>query len=353
VTRPKPTAPQNWREAIDIDALISWMDQQGLGSGPIQGPQELSGGTQNILLRFDRGNRSFVLRRPPNHPYRDGSKTIDREARMLAALADTDVPHAKLIAACDDHGVLGASFYLMEPINGFNANGDLPSPHADDPAIRQQMGYAMVDALLALGRVDFVANGVQDMGNYENFLERQVPRWWSQLESYSKYEGWPGVNSLQGIKQVSHWLEDNLPQTFTPGIMHGDYHLSNVMFSHNGPELVAIVDWELTTIGDPLIDLGWLIATWPDSTEHKPGDIGATPWDGFADRQALVDHYARHTSREMAHITWYGVFACYKMAILLEGTHARACAGKAPVVLGDWLHASATGLISRALVWIR
>lgn len=342
----------SWKEAVDIEALAKWMDHQGLESGPIYDIIELTGGTQNILLRFKRGRRTFVLRRPPNHPRMDSSKTIERESRMLEALTDTQVPHAQLIAACNDRTVLGASFYLMEPIEGFNANGPLPEPHASSLAMRRQMGFSLVDALLTLGSVDYKAAGVADLGKLENFLERQVPRWQSQLAGYADYEGWPGTNSLKSIDAIANWLEENRPVTFTPGIMHGDFHLANVMYNPNGPEVAAIVDWELTTIGDPLIDLGWLMATWPDSEQHRPGDIAATPWQGFPTRAELLDHYAKYTERDMSAIDWYGVFACYKMAILLEGTYARSCAGKASKETGQRLHKSALGLIDKALRWI-
>lgn len=129
------------------------------------------------------------------------------------------------------------------------------------------MGLSMADALAKLGAVDHVAVGLADFGKPEGFLERQVPRWLSELESYSQYDGYPGPQ-IPGIDQVSAWLEQHRPAHWTPGIMHGDYHAANVMFSRTGPEVVAIVDWEMCTIGDPLLDLGWLLATWrqPDGS---------------------------------------------------------------------------------------
>ncbi|MEQ8612157.1 MAG: phosphotransferase, partial [Parvibaculaceae bacterium] len=120
------------------------------------------------------------------------------------------------------------------------------------------------------------------------------------------------------------------------------------MYRHDGPELAAIVDWELTTIGDPLLDLGWLMATWPEDGA-RAGAVGVEPWDGFPKVDELVAHYAARTTRDMSHIGWYAVLACYKLGIILEGTHARACAGKAPKETGDMLHASTVGLFERAL----
>ncbi len=341
---------ESWRDLVDLDRLVQWMDVQGIGSGPLENIEQLAGGTQNILLRFTRGARAFVLRRPPRHPKMNGSGTMRREARMLAALAGTDVPHPRLIAACDGEDVLGVAFYLMEPIDGFNVTMGMPALHGGDPAIRHKMGLALADGAAALGRVDHVAVGLADFGKAEGYLERQVARWRSQLESYSEYQGWAGPSEIPGIEEVATWLDDNRPASFTPGIIHGDYHLANVMYRKDGPELAAIVDWELTTIGDPLIDLGWLMATWPDEEGGRPGSpVIVQPWSGFPKIGELVARYAQGSSRDLSAIGWYGVLACYKLGIILEGSNARASVGKAPKEIGDRLHATTIGLFQRGL----
>jgi aminoglycoside phosphotransferase (APT) family kinase protein len=328
------------------------MDEQGLRGGPIEAPTALVGGTQNILLRFQRGGRDFVLRRPPLHPRMNGSETMRREARMLKALADTDVPHPRLIAACPTEDVLGAAFYLMEPIEGFNPTIGLPPLHTGDPTLRHRMGLAMVDGIAALGRLDHVAAGLSDFGKIEGFLDRQVGRWQAQLVGYREYEGWPGPAGIEGIAEVGAWLTTHQPCRFTPGIIHGDYHLSNVLFRHDSAELAAIMDWELTTIGDPLLDLGWLLATWPDPTGKRAGVVGMHPCDGLPTTDELVARYATLTTRDLSAIKWYAVLACYKLGIILEGTYARAFAGKAGKETGERLHASTIGLFERALGWI-
>ena len=161
------------------------MSQQGLGDGPLEDVSKISGGTQNIMLRFTRSGRPYVLRRGPKHLRPRSNVVIMRETQVLAALAGTDVPHPHLIASCDDPSVLGdAVFYLMEPIDGFNAGEELPALHAGDPAVRFRMGLSMADALAKLGAVDYLAVGLGDFGKPEGFLERQVPRWLSELESY-------------------------------------------------------------------------------------------------------------------------------------------------------------------------
>ncbi|MFZ1161827.1 phosphotransferase family protein [Mycobacterium sp.] len=322
------------------------MSQQGLGDGPLEQVSPITGGTQNIMLRFTRSGRPYVLRRGPKHLRPRSNVVIMRETQVLAALAGTDVPHPHLIARCDDPAVLGdAVFYLMEPIDGFNAGQELPELHAADPAVRFKMGLSMADALAKLGAVDHGAVGLSDYGKPDGFLERQVPRWLSELESYKEFENYPGPD-IPGVDDVARWLEQGRPAQWSPGIMHGDYHAANVMFSRTGPEVVAIVDWEMSTIGDPLLDLGWLLATWGQSAA-----FGGTLFDkgGLAATSDLVEQYARNTTRDLSHITWYTVLACFKLGIVLEGTLARASAGKAPQEVGDLLHEATVRLFEQAL----
>ena len=341
---------QSWQSAVDLGRLAEWMDAQGLEAGAITDAAALTGGTQNILLRFRRGEREFVLRRPPAHRRLDGNTTIAREARVLGALAGSGVPHPRLIAACNDASVLGVAFYLMAPVTGFNPSGrPLPALHASDPALRRRMGLALVDALLELGAIDPDRAGLSDFGKPQGFLQRQVPRWRAQLEGLGELPGWPGSEALPGVARVGDWLEANRPERFTPGVLHGDFHLSNAMFRYDGPELAAIVDWELSTVGDPLLDLGWLIATWPDANGRGAGTIHVSPWNGFPGADELIAHYAQRSERDLSALDWYVVLASYKLAILLEGSYARACAGKADREIGDTHHASARRLIDRAI----
>lgn len=334
---------------MNLEAVAHWMSAQGLGEGPLENVTGIGGGTQNIMLRFSRSGREYVLRRGPQHLRPRSNMVILRETKVLAALAGTDVPHPHLIAVCDDPGVLGdAVFYLMEPVDGFNAGQELPPLHASDPGVRFQMGLSMADALAKLGAVDHVAVGLADFGKPEGFLERQVPRWLSELESYREFENYPGPN-LPGVDDVAGWLDQHRPSAWTPGIMHGDYHAANVMFSRTGPEVVAIVDWEMSTIGDPLLDLGWLLATWRQPDGSSVFSHTLTGMEGLASTDDLLERYARNTTRDLSHISWYTVLACFKLGIVIEGTLARACAGKAPQEVGDQLHAAAVWLFERAL----
>ena len=342
----------NATDAIDLNRLAAWMDGEGLPGGPINDAVELTGGTQNLLLAFSKGGRRFVLRQPPQHTVAGGDQTTRREVRVLGALAQTDVPHADLIAACWDPAVTGAAFFLMEAIDGFNVGVGMPDLHASSPEIRRRMGLSIVEALAAIGRIDHVAVGLADFGKPEGFLERQVGRWRAQLESYARYDGWPGLDSLPGVAAIGRWLDDHRPTDFTPGLMHGDFHIKNVLYRHDGPELAAVIDWELATIGDPLVDLGWLLATWPGQNgDYTVAQI--EPWEGFPTGDELVARYGELTDRDMSSVLWYQVFACYKLALILEGTFARACAGKAPKDTGERLHGNALRLLGRAQRWLQ
>lgn len=336
---------------VDVDVLREWMDDRGLGEGPLEDLTPLAGGTQNLLLRFVRDGRSYVLRRPPEHKRRNSDETMRREARVLAALAGGEVPHPALIAAEPESDVLGAAFYLMEPVDGFTPTTGLPDLHAGDPQVRRAMGFSLADAAAALGRVDHVAAGLDDFGRPDNYLERQVPRWRAQLESYHDLGGdW--TPEIPHLERVGEWLDANRPATFEPGIIHGDYHLGNVMYRHDGPDLAAVVDWELATIGDPLIDLGLIVAFWPE-IGGQPTAVAVAPWEGFPGIDEMVARYGEGTSRDLSAIDWYGVLACYKTGIILEGTHARARAGKAPSSFGDLLHGTTIGLFDKAAQIIR
>ena len=334
---------------LDLSGVAAWMSREGLGDGPIGDVSVIVGGTQNVMLRFSRAGRDYVLRRGPQHLRPVSNSVILRETRVLRALAGTDVPHPALIAVCEDISILGdAVFYLMEPVEGFNAGSEMPELHASTVAVRHEMGLSMAAAVARLGAVDHVAVGLADFGKPTGFLERQVPRWLSELESYAKFENYPGPD-IGDVGGVTAWLRQHQPADFSPGIMHGDYHAANVMFSRSGPELVAIVDWEMCTIGDPLLDLGWMLATW-----YRPGDEPVLPNEfmvagGLATPDELLQRYAQNTTRDLSDIDWYTVLSCFKLGIILEGTHARAAAGLAPREIGDVLHTATVRLFERAM----
>jgi aminoglycoside phosphotransferase (APT) family kinase protein len=341
-----------WQTLVDVEVLADWLTRQGLGDAPIVDPRALSGGTQNVLVAFERGGVSMVLRRPPAHAQTDSEVVIKREARLLAALGATGLPHPRFIAGCGDPAVLGASFYVMEAVDGYNAHAALPPPFDSDPALRRRMGLALADCVALLGRLDYVALGLGDFGKPHGFLERQVVRWSKQLDGYTRYSGWQGPAALGDVDGVGDWLDRNRPVHQPPGIIHGDVHLANALYRFDAPEVAALVDWELSTIGDPLIDLGWLLCHWPDANGDGVATTGAAPWQGFPSAGELITRYAETSGRDVGAINWYAVLACYKRAVIIEGTHARALAGLADMATGRLLHDRAAGLIDRAFKFI-
>jgi aminoglycoside phosphotransferase (APT) family kinase protein len=270
-----------------------------------------------------------------------------REARVLGALKGTDVPHPDLIAACGDVEVIGAAFYLMEPVAGFNPTVAVPEPHAGDPGMQHALGLSMADGIAALGRIDHVAVGLGDFGRGDGWLERQVERWRSQLASYAEMDGYEGPD-IPGVDEVAAWLDAHRPTSWRQGIIHGDFHFANVLVRDDAGELAAIVDWELTTIGDPLLDLAHVISTWP-GTSMASGTLGLP---GLPSIDEVVERYADGSDRDLSHLDWYQVLACYRLGIILEGTNARADVGKAPRATGDLLHAITVGLFEQALTLI-
>jgi aminoglycoside phosphotransferase (APT) family kinase protein len=332
---------------VDLSALATWMDERSLGEGDLDGVEMITGGTQNILLRFTRANRTYVLRRPPVNKRANSDETMRREARALAGLAGTNVPHPALIAAEPAPDVLGAAFYLMEPVDGFNATLGLPPPFDTNLAWQREMGLSMAEAIAALAAVDHVAVGLADLGRFEGWAERQVGRWRKQLDSYSEMAGYPGAD-LPGVDAVGNWLAARPPADAQPGLMHGDFHFANVLIARDRPTLAAIVDWELVTIGDPLLDLGHLLATWPQRDA-----VGISVMaDGLPTHEEVIARYAERSSRSLDNLLWYRVLACYRLGLILEGTHARACAGLAPKATGDQLHAHTVSLLEQALTLI-
>lgn len=332
---------------VDLSVLATWMDERSLGERLIVDAELITGGTQNILLRFTRAEKTYVLRRPPVNKRANSDETMRREARALAGLAGTNVPHPALIAAEADPEVLGAAFYLMEPIDGFNATLGLPAPFDTDLAWQREMGLSMADAIAALAAVNQVAVGLADLGRFDGWAERQVGRWRKQLDSYSELAGYPGPD-IPGVDAVGEWLAARLPADAQPGLIHGDFHFANVLIARDRPALAAIVDWELVTIGDPLLDLGHLLATWP-----QRDTVGLSVMaDGLPTHDEVIARYAEQTTRSLDNLLWYRVLACYRLGLILEGTHARACAGLAPKTTGDQLHAHTVSLLEQALTLI-
>jgi aminoglycoside phosphotransferase (APT) family kinase protein len=249
-----------------------------------------------------------------------------REYRILEALADTDVPHARAVACCDDPGVIGANFYLMAFVDGWSpiSEPEWPEPFFSDLRLRRGLALELVDAIARLSRVDWRAVGLEGLGRPEGFHERQVDRWHAHLEQFRFRE-------IPGLDVAADWLRGRTPSVYEPGLMHGDYQFANVMFHHGGPaRMAAIVDWEMGTVGDPLLDLGWVVMGWPTGDEDdRARSSGYVDLTGMPDRDELLERYATVSGRPVDEIDYYVVLARFKMAIVLEGGYARYVAGGA------------------------
>jgi aminoglycoside phosphotransferase (APT) family kinase protein len=325
----------------DQAAVQRWAQQQGLGSR-ITGVEPLTGGTQNIVVRVHIDGRPMVLRRPPLHPRPTSDKTMLREIAALRTLAGTDVPHPGFIAGCEDLDVLGVVFYLMEEVDGFNPGSEVSEAYVRDETLRHDVGPSYAASLARLGNAAWEGKPLAELRRPGSFVERQVPQFLRLLESYRHEHYDP--ESL-AVTDLTDWLQANLPPDSEPGIMHGDPHLSNVLLRRDKPELAAFVDWEMCTVGDPLLDLGWMLITWPLNTSTITAGGALAAYGGLASRRELLEAYWNAGGRETPALDWYMAMACFKLGVVIEGTWSRYLMGKASRDAGEALHFNAQNLI--------
>lgn len=307
----------------DVATLAEWLDAAdapGHGERPVLDP--LSGGSQNSLYRLQRGDTPMVLRMPGTGADTARLDGLRREIRLVRALSGTDVPHAALIAADDTGDVLGAPFYVMAEVDGWNSTGATwPAPFDTDLSARRGLAFELIDGAARLGRVDWRAQGLEGFGRPDGFHERQVDRWLAFLEGYR-------VRELPGLHEAADWLRRNRPDHYTPGIMHGDYQFANVMYAHGAPaRLVAIVDWEMATIGDPLLDVGWALLGYDGENPRTEGFYADLA--GMPTRSELLAHYEKVSGLSTENIDYYLVLANWKLGIVLEKTYAASVTGDA------------------------
>ena len=281
----------------------------------------MSGGTQNEIYEIRRGGLHCAMRIPPPSAPAGRDEGILREWRIIEALTGTDVPCTEAVAMCGDTSVLGRAFYLMGFVDGWSPmdRRGWPAPFDADPEARQGLAYQLTEGIALLSRVDWQAKGLHDLGRPDGFHERQVGRWTAFLDRIKGRE-------LPGFDEAAAWLRDRRPRDYIPGLMHGDYQFANVMFRHGAPaRLAAIVDWEMGTVGDPKLDLGWMLQSWPDEGEAA-GSVFSSYADlsGMPSRSALLAHYAQVSGRQVDDIDYYLVLARWKLAIVLEQGFQRA-----------------------------
>jgi aminoglycoside phosphotransferase (APT) family kinase protein len=312
---------------IDTDRLATWMDGVGLAKGEPLEHQFISGGTQNEIYEIRRGDLHAALRIPPPEAPAPRDEGIVREWRIIEALGGTDVPHTEALAVCTDPAVLGRTFYLMGFVDGWSPMGlettpegerPWPAPFDTDIEARKGLAYQLVEGIALLGGVDWRAKGLEDLGRPDGFHERQVDRWTAFLERIKGRE-------LPGFDEAAAWLRSHQPIDYIPGLMHGDYQFANVMFEHGAPaRLAAVVDWEMGTVGDPKLDLGWVVHSWPEDTSEKSEGFSYVDMLGMPSRDEVLAHYAEVSGRQVDDIDYYCVLAKWKLAVVLEQGFQRA-----------------------------
>lgn len=330
----------NLDELAPIGPLTDWLDAHvpQLGKGPLK-TALLSGGTSNVVLTLDRGEGPMVMRRPPTVPPPGAEKGVLREARILTALGQTDVPHPTCYGACEDAAVVGRPFYVMEMVKGWAPNLRDEKIHNQPPFDRMPYHYgipfAIVDGLIALANVDYVAIGLADYGKPGKFLERQVDRWSGQLASYQERYDYAGRH-LAGYAETEEWLRHSRMPEEHRGIIHGDVGTPNMMFKAGPPaRLAAMIDWELSTIGDPMIDIGWFTGGMRD--EEFPEKEFPTALNDpamFPTKQELGRYYCAGTGRNIEDFKWFSILSRFKSGCLLEYKVAQAEAGILPKETG-------------------
>jgi aminoglycoside phosphotransferase (APT) family kinase protein len=286
----------------------------------------ISGGKSNLTYRVASDAGEVILRRPPLGHILPTAHDMAREHRVLSALEGTAVPVPRTLHLGDADGPLGASFYVMERVVGHICRHALPPGYADQPEERETIGHALVDVLAALHTTDPGAVGLAEFGRPSGFMERQLRRWSKQWEA-SRVEEMPALDALRDE------LVRTLPPERVHAIVHGDYRLDNTVLHSTVPgRIVAVLDWEMSTLGDPLTDLGALLAFWSEDGDAEVLNAArivapVTAAEGFPSRAEVIDRYARQTGFDVSDAPWYQSFAFFKLAVVCQGIAARAAGG--------------------------
>jgi aminoglycoside phosphotransferase (APT) family kinase protein len=300
-------------------ALAHFLDS-AIGSESQITVTPMVGGGSCEIFAVDRGPDRWVLRRAPRHASSATAHDVLREFRILDAIKDQPVRIPRPILSCDDPAVFGASFYLMERIDGLPVRANLPGAWARAPETHGRALEELIDALVSIHAVDWRACGLEGMAPQPGYLARQTRRWLDQLASYDGRE-------LPAAAEVGEWLDRQRPPDQMPALCHGDYKLDNVLFAPEPPpRLLAVVDWEMAAVGDPLIDLAWALIFHPGPEGTMPLGRGREPafvLESVPDRRRLIHRYFEASGRDTASLGWYDVFARWKLAVVLEGSYAK------------------------------
>ncbi len=302
-----------------LDPLLGFLAAAGLEAPDDLQVMPIGDGHSNVTFSLSTG---VVLRRPPRGPLPPSAHDVLREARLLRALEPTAVRTPRVLAVCDDPGLIGAPFYVMEHVAGEVITAVMP-PALDTPAERARTADGLVDGLVELHAVDPDAVGLSDFGKPTGYLERQLRRFTGLWEHNRTRE-------VPEVEQVGRWLADHLPESPPATIVHGDYRLGNTIFADTAPaELRAILDWEMATIGDPLADVGYMMIHWIEAGDAvgRFNLQSVTTLEGFPTRQELVARYEERSGRDVQNLDWYVALALWKGTVFMEGNYKRAVSG--------------------------
>jgi aminoglycoside phosphotransferase (APT) family kinase protein len=306
---------------VELAALARWLDAErpGLRQGELSG-EVIAGGKSNLTYRITDGVSTWALRRPPLAHVLPTAHDMVREFTVISALADTRVPVAPAIALCTDAEVLGAQFYVMGFVDGVVL--DKPKLLSElEAAAATRSCELLMDTLVDLHEIEPASVGLAEFGRPDGFLARQVRRWHQQWQASE-------TRPLDALGQTVERLTETLPEQSAPAIVHGDYRLTNVMFTPDLGRIAAVVDWEMATLGDPLTDLGLLVVYQDLAQQSDTIMPRMLPERGFLTSGAMVGRYAERSPRDLGRLNWYVGFGYFKLAVVAEGIHHRYLAGK-------------------------
>jgi len=306
---------------INAESVTRWLSANVAGSVAPFHFELIAGGHSNLTFSVtDSANHHYVLRRPPLSHALASAHDMGREHRVISALQHTNVPVAPTLAMCDDVSVNDAPFYVMGFVDGIIVRDPDIALKMLTPTTRLQASNSLVDTMAAIHSVDPVAVGLGELGRHDGYIERQLKRWYSQWNASKTRE-------LTAIDRVHDGLLKHLPVQGPATIVHGDYRLDNCMINSSG-DIIAVLDWELCTLGDPLADLGLLMVYWSGPTDEPSGTtFGTTTAEGFSNRAELAQRYAQVSGRDISHLDYYVAFAYWKLACIIEGVYARYISG--------------------------
>lgn len=287
--------------------------------------RQFGGGAANLTYLLDYGARQYVLRRPPLGPVAPSAHDMGREYRVLSVLRQQFpyAPHAFFF--CDDPDVIGAPFFVMERRNGIVVRRHIPDQYAQIPHAACRMSEALIDTMVEFHRVDYKAIGLETLGKPAGFIERQVEGWYRRWQQAK-------VEDLPEMDQMYHWLRAELPATKAYSLVHNDYKLDNVMLDYDDPgKLVAVFDWDMCTLGDPLNDLGALLCYWTEPTDpayYQASSMMPPADSGFLSRAELVERYARRSGRDVSNIKYYHALGLYRLTVIIAQIYIRYARGQ-------------------------